>query len=314
MSCKPETTARPMRRLAWDGLAFDAPADWDLAFHDKRNGITRIRLEDEVAVRLDGEWMTPGAALDLDRITARFNNASRRVEAAARDSETLASAPEGWSAVLHHFPDGRRLGLVFFLGRADSLFAFFQVHLDPGSPGEARRILHSLMGSFQRFPANAPQPWACYDIALVSPPGFSLSSTAFNPGLKRFTFVRFLRLLHVWHVSLADLALKNDRCPADWAARFLNAQEQARGPVFVNRNGQVAATRPGMFHLCHFTELARGCFRYKVALRHDPVGNRLVLACYQYRRESDLAWLKGSDLPAFDQGLSGPVQMPARKR
>lgn len=287
----------PTHRIAWDGVAFDAPADWDIAYQDKRNGITRIRLEDDVAVRLGGEWMTPGGPVDLGRITARFNNASRRLKRVARDSETLESTPEGWSAVIHRFPDGRRIGLVFFLAPAGALFAFFQIHLDPGPPGEARSILQSFMSSFERFPADAPQPWACYDVSFTVPPGFSLSSAAFNPGLKRFTFDRSLRRLHAWHVSLADLVLKKDKNPADWAARFLNAQEQVRGPVFVNRGGQVVPTRPGFLNLCHFMELARGCLRYQAGLRHDLAGNRLVLACYQYRLESDLGWLKGTDLP-----------------
>lgn len=35
----------------------------------------------------------------------------------------------------------------------------------------------------------------------------------------------------------------------------------------------------------------------QAAFRHDLEANRMVLACYQYRLEFDMAWLKGTDLP-----------------
>ena len=288
----------PTHRLAWDGLAFDIPADWDLAYQDRRLGITRIRLEDAVAVRLSGEWMEPAGPPDLGRITTRFQAASRQLNRAAKEAETLARLPDGWSAVLYRFPDGRRLGLAFHLAPDGRLFAFFQIHLDPGPPGEAQAMLRAFMASFTRQPADAPRRWACYDVAFTMAPGFTLTGAAFHPGLKRFTFGRSLRQFHVWQVSLADRVLKTARTPAEWAAAFLNRQAIVRGPLFEARGASVAATRPGTLTRCHFLEIGRLCFRYKAAVRHEPAANRLVLTCYQYRRHADLAWLAGTDLPA----------------
>ncbi len=294
-----------IHRLAWDGIAFETPAEWDLAYQDNRNGIVRIRLEDDVAVRLSAEWMRPAGALDLGRITARFKEVSRALDRAAKNAETLSALPDGWSAVLYRFPDGRQLALAFFLAPAGALFAFFQFHLDPGPSGEALALLRAFMASFVRYDPRGPLPWACYDVAFVAPPGFALTSAAFHPGLKRFTFGRALRRLHCWHVSLADLVLKNGTSTAEWAARFLNGQELVRGPVFTNRDGALRATRPGLLTRCHFLEVGRACFRYKAAVRHEPDANRLVLTCYQYRRESDLAWLAGTDLPVSGAGAPG---------
>jgi hypothetical protein len=283
-------------RFAWDGLSFDIPLEWDLAYQETRVGITRIRLEDPVAVRLSGEWMVPDSALDLGRIMARFQDNSKRLRQAAKDSETLAQPPVGWSAVIYRFADGRRLGLAFYLAPHSEIFAFFQLHLDPGPPGDAVSLLRRFMASFTRH-TSGPIPWACYDIAFTVPAGFRLSSATFNPGLKRFTFTRSLRQLHVWHVSLADMVLKKERGVLEWAAKKLNASEPVRGPVFAVREGALVATRPSLMPWCHFMELARGCLKVKAGVRHDQDTNRLVLACYQYRFKSDLDWLAGTDLP-----------------
>ncbi len=289
-------TGSATHHFAWDGVSFDIPLDWDLAYQETRVGITRIRLEDPVAVRLSGEWMEPDGALDLGRIMARFQDNSKRLRQVAKDSETLTRTPPGWSAVLYHFADGRRLGLAFYLAPQSALFAFFQLHLDPGPPGEAAGLLRQFMASFARHTAG-PTPWACYDIAFTVPAGFRISSATFNPGLKRLTFGRSLRQLHAWHVSLADIVLKKERSVLDWAVKKLNASEDVRGPVFAVRDGALVATRPSLMPWCHFMEMIRGCLKYKAGVRHDREANRLVLACYQYRFESDLKWLEGTDLP-----------------
>ena len=59
--------------------------------------------------------------------------------------------------------------------------------------------------------------------------------------------------------------------------------------MVASRGRQVVPMRPRFLNLCHFTELARGCFRCQAGLRHGLAGNRMVLAGHQYRRESDLA-------------------------
>ncbi|MFO7534965.1 MAG: hypothetical protein R6X19_04665 [Kiritimatiellia bacterium] len=289
-------TLSSTHRLAWDGLSFDIPLDWDLAYQETRLGITRIRLEDPVAVRLSAEWMTPAGKLDLGRIMARFQSSSKKLRAASKDSETLSALPPGWSAVLFRFPDDRRLGLAFFLAPKSEIFAFFQIHLDPGSPGEAAGLLRRFIASFQRH-THGPVPWACYDVAFTVPAGFHLASAEFNPGLKRFTFERSLRRLHVWHVSLADMVLKREQGVREWAVKRLNASPLVRGPEFAIRNGAIAATRPRLMPWCHFMEIVRGCLLYKVGVKHDTANNRLVLVAYHYRFESDLAWLAGTDLP-----------------
>ncbi len=289
-------TDSPTHRFSWEGLSFDIPLEWDLAFQETRNNITRIRLEDPVAVRLSGEWMQPDGPLDLNRIMDRFKDNSKRLRQAAKDSETLTRTPTGWSAVIYRFADGRRLGLAFYLAPQSELFAFFQLHLDPGPPGEATALLRRFMASFVRH-ASGPQLWACYDIAFTVPPGFRLSSAVFNPGLKRFTFSRSLRQLHTWHVSLADLVLKKERGMLEWAVKRLNSSEEVRGPTFVVRGSELVATRPRLMPWCHFMEVMRGCLAYQAGVRLDRESNRLVLACYQYRFKSDLDWLQGTDLP-----------------
>ena len=288
-------TGSATHRFAWDGISFDVPLDWDLADQETRLGITRIRLEDPVAVRLSAEWTIPAVA-DLGRIMARFQSSSKKLRQASKDSITLAKPPEGWAAILYRFADGRRLGLAFYLSANKDLFAFFQLHFDPCSSNESETLLRRFLASFQRHTAG-PVPWACYDVSFAAPPGFRLSTAAFHPGLKRFSFGRSLRQFHVWHVSLADMVLKKERGVLDWAVKTLNASEQVSGPVFVVRDGGLIAARPRIMSHWHFLELMRGCLQYKAGVRYDRELNRLVLTCFQYRFDSDLAWLKGTDLP-----------------
>lgn len=289
-------TLSSTHRVAWDGLSFDVPLDWDLAYQETRLGITRIRLEDPVAVRLSAEWMSPSASLDMGRIMARFKSSSKKLRQASKDSETLTDLPPNWSAILYRFQDGRRLGLAFFLAPQSEVFAFFQIHLDPGPPGEAAGLLRRFIASFQRH-TRGPVPWACYDIAFTVPPGFRLASAEFNPGLKRLTFERSLRRLTTWHVSLADMVLKREQGLLEWAVKRLNASPLSRGPEFAVRNGEIVATRPRLMPWCHFMEVVRACMLYKVGVKHDAANNRLILVCYQYRFKSDLEWLAGTDLP-----------------
>jgi hypothetical protein len=285
-----------IHRFAWDGLSFEVPEDWDLAYQETRLGITRIRLEDPVAVRLSAEWLTPVGGIDLGRIMSRFQASSKKLRQVSKDSQTLAKTPDGWSAIIYRFEDGRRLGLAFYLSDSKDCFGFFQFHYDPGAPGEAEGFLRRFMASFERHPTG-PVPWACYDVAFTSPPGFRLDSATFNPGLKRFTFDRSLRQFHVWHVSLADLVLKKNRSAQDWAVKFLNNGDIVKGPVFVIKGDEIVATRPRIMPHWHFYELLRACLNYKVGLLHDQPKNRLVLTCYQYRFAKDQEWLAGTDLP-----------------
>ena len=285
-----------MRRFAWDGLSFDLPADWDLAFQETRLGITRIRIEDSVAVRLTAEWLTPSGRVDLARIMARFEAASKSLRQAAKDSRPVLRLPADWSALLFRFEDGRRLVMAFHLSPEKDCFGFFQFHFDPGPASDSEAILHRFIASFQRHTAG-PVPWACYDIAFLAPAGFTLESAAFHPGLKRFTFSRSLRHLHAWHVSFADLVIKREGGAVNWAIKLLTTNPLVRGLVFAEREGAVVAERPGFLGRWHFMEVLRGCFRYQVGVRHDVAANRLVLACYQYRFPSDLIWLTGTDLP-----------------
>lgn len=284
--------------FAWDGISCETPGDWNLAYQDKLRGITRIRLEDDVAVRLTGEWMIPRRdAPDFSGITARFEANSREMKRVAKRSENLAQLPANWSAVLYLMEDGRRLGLAFHLAPRRALFAFFEFHLDPGPPGEAMSLIRRFIAGFAVHPPGEPRPWACYDLAFHTPPLFDLDGAAFYPGLKKFTFVRAGRRLGLSYVSLADLVLKKHPSPIAWAIAALHGDDRLRGPYFVADNGRIRARRHHFFGWSHYSEILRGCMRYEAGFRREPEHNRLVLAWYQHRFRRDLDWLAGSDFP-----------------
>ena len=280
------------RRFAWEGVSFDVPADWELAFHEKRMGVVRIRLEDDATVRLIGEWTTPPrGGPEFAEIHRRFENSSASLRKSARKSESLTHLPPGWSAAVYEMADDSTMGLTFYLSPQRDLFGVFEFHRGQGSLGEMKSRLLRFMAGFIFHPLHHPRPWRCYDLHFLSPPFFELEHAAFHAGLKQFTFTRSRRRLCLSFVSLADMALKRFQTPRHWALAALAADPRLPGPLFIEENDRIIARRRSFFGRYHYSEILRGCLHYHVRYQHDAAHNQLALLCYQYRRPSDLEWL-----------------------
>lgn len=285
-------TASAERRFAWEGVAFDAPSDWELAAHEKRQHVVRLRLEDDDAVRFIGEWTRPAASgPDLSEIVRRFEASARTLRKTARRSESLTDLPPGWSSAVYEMSEGPTMGVAFYLTPRRELFGVFELHQRHGSLGEMKSRVRRFIASFSYTPLDQPRLWSCYDVTFVSPPFFELEEASFHAGLRQMTFGRARRRLCLTFASLADIVLKRFQTPLGWALAALAADRRLPGPIFEADQGRIRVRRRPFFGRYHYSEVWRGCFRYDIRYHHDPDRNQLALLCFHYRRESDRQWL-----------------------
>ena len=295
------------RRLAWSGLSFGVPSNWELAvYRFLRRGVTRIELEDEYAVRLEAEWTRSRKALDLRRIMKRYEDASKPLTLKSDDQQAVAGLPGGWHATRFVFKEtgpaggGGDLKIVrhelvtaFYLCPQSALFCFFILHFMPGDTEDPVTIVRQLAATLQDHGADDWTPWQLFDLAFRLPREFALERAEFDIGAKLMVFAWRRRRYFLWHFSCADVFLKGGVTPAEWACGYLNGSRLLRGAVFhPDGRGGIACRRRRPFFFGHREEIARFCFRYQVVCRLVEPDNKLVVSVFHYRRETDLERLR----------------------
>lgn len=294
------------RRIAWDGVSFGVPVNWDLAvYRFLRRGVTRIELEDEYTVRVEAEWIRSPRRLNLESIMQRYEKASKPLTLKSDERHDVTGLPAGWHATHFVFKETgiaegqASLGVTrhdlvtaFYLCPASSLFCFFMLHFLPEDPEDPVGIVRQLAATFQDHHEDAFTPWQLFDIAFKLPREFALARTQFDIGAKLMVFTWKLRRYFLWHFSCADVFLADGTSPAEWACGYINGARVLKGPVF-SPDGRGGITwrrrRPHLFG--HREEIARLCYRYRVDCRLVEPDNKLVLSVFHYRREDDLTRL-----------------------
>lgn len=282
---------QPTRRFAWDGISLEVPEEWNLSFQRIRGAVTSVEMEDDTSIRLTAEWLRPLREVNYSSILRRFEKRSKELRARAKEVQPVETPPPGWSAFLYLMPDNRRLVIGFYLGPRNSVFAFFQLHLDAGPKGEAISVVRHLMASFRLHDADKVIPWKPYDVEFTIPAPFVLHEAKLMAGRQFLAFRWRGRRLLVWIFSLADLILKETPDLGAWASTFLTASGDLKGPVLSAKDGRVEWKRKHFPPLYHYTEVSRLCFKYRIGVRHDPEQNIIVVAVLSYRFESDLSRL-----------------------
>ena len=288
--------AGPTHRLAWDGVSFLLPANWDLSEYTFQKNLTSIKVEDEFSVRLEAEWMRHKGSLDYGKVRRRFDKTAQKLTKRAKAVKEIRRLPSQWTAFRYNI-DSDRLMLGFFLAADSSFFFLVRIYFDAQATENAQDILRLIVDSFQLH-AGETIPWSMYDMQIELPSDFRLASTSLETGRKLLVFQWRLRRLLVWWVSFASIALK-DSALEEWVAAFLNKSKKVKGlRFFPGSDGQVQSKRKALRHpFRHSEEIARMCFRYQARCLHDERKNQIRFYVYQYRKEEDLRRLPEDILP-----------------
>lgn len=301
------------RRIAWDGLEFETPADWELSDHHFHRKVGSLVLEDSTDVRLQLEWAAGLEAQDRhEHVEQQYRDFAQKTDKVALASRPLAGAPLPWLAHQYVMPGNRGMVSAIHLPEDNPVAVFARIYETTSDhAGMTTQAVH-LLRSFQ-YHAQGLIPWRVYDYDLKVPHDFRLSSAAFYAGRKLMIFEKRFRRLFFWQFSLAQRLLDGE-APVDFAVRFLTRFKGLPGPKFYrDRNGKLAARRKWNHPIGHYEEIGRACFRYLPLVIHDLDRDRLLLMVYHYRRRADLEWIRDvypserlADRLAFENNLTPP--------
>jgi hypothetical protein len=278
------------REFAWDGFAFGVPRDWNLAGYDFGRRSSRVRMEDDDALRLEFEWTRAPKFTSMPLLRARYETLTRQWSRVALEVRKAAGLPEGWAGFIYRMPDQKWLATVFCVRAESNFCGIFRLHFERTGHGEPLRVVKRLADSF-KLASGPDQLWACYDMAFRLDRRFRLTGTVFEAGRKRMTFEWRLRRLWIWQFSLADMTL-HGAAPPVFVADFLNTASGIRGPHFVCDKGRIAAVRRRRYPFGHADEIGRMCFKYHAGYVFMAVRNQLALYVFQHRHVRDLAMIK----------------------
>ena len=325
-----DVITREPRRLAWNGIEFLTPWNWELGLYKfLRKGVTRIEVEDEYAVRIEAEWIRSARrAIKPAVILERYKEATDKFARKAHETVAVQGLPPGWTATLAIMrdaaPSGKKGGpavtsskhicAIYICPRSEILF-FVLLHFMPEDRENPEEVLRLVAGSF-RHHADAPLvPWQMFDIAFELPREFALSSASVDVGAKQMLFRWKARRFYLWHFSCADIFLKDGVVMEEWVTGYLNGYSGIRGIVFMPGGDGVIRWRRRRRHLFgHRDEIAHWCFKYRIHCRLDKEKNQLVAWVFNYRKDDDLrliALLEGQAMPrplftdSFTAGRTG---------
>lgn len=276
--------------FAWQGVAGDIPADWNLAEYKVVDRVSYARFHDDFNRRLDMEWLYARRPIRIDIVRRRYDKIAASMSATGAEAESVEDMPCGWSACLYSMPDGKRLMAAFRFIPERNFFCLLKMYFDNASKREADRIVRRTAGTFRLY-EDGLAPWAVYDIAFQLQKDFRLSATSFQAGQKLLVFEWKLRRLFIWFFSLADILLKKQPIEK-WCAGYLNEFKAISGVRFsAAEDGKIIARSQWRRLFGNVEPAIRGCLRYQAWCGLLPDKNQVFLGVFNYRREKDLSFL-----------------------
>lgn len=278
-------------RIAWDGVDFPVPAEWELSCHGADRGAGSLVLEDSAEVRLQMDWAPAGEARACERVRRQREALVRRLDGLSKAAERLDPGVPGWDLERRLLRDGTGLVLGFQSGAFAPACVFVRLHAqaDPDYPlaGIARRLVRDF-----RYHDRDAVPWRVYDLKVRVPRAFRLVRTSLLAGRKLLVFECRLRRLWIWRFSLAERLL-HGRSAAETLVEELNRHPDFPGVRFhALPGGRLEARRRSAHPFGHRDEIGRWCFRYAADYRQDPASDTLLAQVFQYRHEADRDWLR----------------------
>jgi hypothetical protein len=259
------------KQLAWGGIAFSVPADWE----PRRVAVNHLLLESRGAPIMEIKWGA-GGGRPLRRLARRVRGegGAFRERPLPADWQAALAGLEGaafeWEAAGRHAVGAcvrcRECGTV-------SLVQF----LDRGSTPEHERRRVRVLASLSDHRRDGRVRWQLFDIAAELPAGLRLAASRFHPGRFEMSFRRGRTALTLWRFAPAEALLQGTTL-ADFTRAALAAAGLDFEPATVNGFAGAAATvRPAgtAARLAARLGLIR---RRAVRVWHVPASNRILAA------------------------------------
>ena len=193
--------------VAWDGIRFRAPADWQLA----QIGSRHLVLEDETAAVMEVKWAKVKGNFSHQAHLKRLTSLQKKQ---VRRTFKADSIPTDWETVLTNFKvsgfswQGNTThgqGVVLFCPscRKATLIQFFQQ-----KSTENIRVSSQVLDSFRDHRQDGQVLWSAYDIRAIVPETYQLKRHRFEAGKYELEFAdgRQHICLHRWALASVLLA------------------------------------------------------------------------------------------------------------
>lgn len=278
-------------RIAWDGVDFPVPRDWEISNHGYDRGVSSIILEDSGEVRLQMDWAPATDKRSCERVSSQHSQLVSQLESLSKNPDRIEDVPSGWTLEEHQLSGGTGLVIGMLSPSIGRVSVFVRLHADSDPDYPLREIALQLVSAFS-FHEKGNIPWYVYDLRVRVPRLFKLRRTSLLAGRKLLIFESRLRRLWIWRFSLAERLLQG-RPTAEALAEELNRHKDFPGVRFhAERNGALVARRRRAHPFGHREEIGRWCFRYDADYRHDKTNDALLLRVFQYRHETDRSWIR----------------------
>lgn len=234
---------REWTRFGWQGIEFDAPADWNLGRIEGDRTSGYLRLDDEEIVRLEAKWaVVKKGRYDLDRELERQvkelekNARKAKIEIAIHRKVKLVRLDgRDWECFTWRgdYDACNLLTCCHSCGRVILLRALFRPH-EP-----AREISRRIFESLADHQEDCCDLWNVFGLTLRIPASFLLKRCSLKTGDIRLAFSRHKEELEAARISLAQYQLRESRLD-HWFERYgrqdLEAYEWNKTPQDVRKH------------------------------------------------------------------------------
>ncbi len=166
---------------AWQGLAWDMPAPWQVTVLDKGY----LRADDAIGPRLEVSWR-PRMTISETTLRSRLRKLLGKAEIDFDNTIPPAGSPVRMAFRFLHpddvdMPAGRAGGLGLVLEPSRGTTAVVLLHGDEADTADAA-LLHAVVASQAVAAADALILWRAFGVCLATPSGYTLHRFHFRPG------------------------------------------------------------------------------------------------------------------------------------
>ena len=199
--------------VAWNGVRFDAPCDWEITELGQRH----LLLETNDHPIMEVKWGPVKGTFSHRKQLRRLVRGKTQPSSPAVN---MAECPPSWTEALGDFEiscftwQGRSIngtGLILYCPqcRQASLLQFFHTDEQWDSTWT-----DSVLKSFADHAPGLEQEWSIFDIRFVIPVQFHLTQHRFEPGMYQIGFQTSHQTLNIYRWGLAAVLLNDGDLPA----------------------------------------------------------------------------------------------------